>query len=523
MKISMRHYFFLICIAVILGCGTEQVPIELGQKNTADKGNCSLKCAKGYICMDGHCTVDSVSQNNSNSDVPNDNSNNTTDITSVTSANIASGMNLFCIDSGDSFPPKPSDYLCMGYPTPCGDKGVCALCLKPCIGESFKECDTSKILHYESKEVSCTDSLDNDCDGLVDCQDSDCFSQTFCVCEGVNLPSESNKVLFVAWTTDYKQAYSKIEADLKTTDAQVISVIKSTQEPERGFSDGDVQKALQENDIHIIFFYSVWYDQGSPSTYSAPLDDQALIDFYKKNPYQEIIIDARILGDIPPYNDRVWMNMPGAGMADTNSQPLIQNYYYNLKKSGGGMVFLTDDQRFVSGLNRVFNGIGIKPIGGQVYSEPLPFDNLNPLMSSPNLIAALNNQTSTGEVPFNIQPNGRVLYTAAWHSGDQNRPAIATTISGGIGFRAAITSPKAQTTYPPGESITFSAGVIGGTAPYTYEWSDESNSIFGNQESVQNAALSSGAHYIQVKVTDSKGLVSTSRVLIGIGCTISAL
>ncbi len=85
---------------------------------------------------------------------------------------------LTCVSSPDeSFPEQNT--TCFGIQT-CGDLGVCVLCLKPCIGESFIDCDPKEIPHYEATETSCNDGHDNDCDGKTDCIDEDCISNEEC-------------------------------------------------------------------------------------------------------------------------------------------------------------------------------------------------------------------------------------------------------------------------------------------------------------------------------------------------------
>jgi hypothetical protein len=55
-------------------------------------------------------------------------------------------------------------------------EGVCVLSEEICSTQGkWSGCDYSEIIGYESEEVSCDDTSDNDCDNLVDNLDSDCF------------------------------------------------------------------------------------------------------------------------------------------------------------------------------------------------------------------------------------------------------------------------------------------------------------------------------------------------------------
>jgi len=60
-------------------------------------------------------------------------------------------------------------------------EGVCLGSYKKCLGsKGWSECDYSSIPRYESTESRCDDYVDNDCDSLIDSEDSDCPQIPIC-------------------------------------------------------------------------------------------------------------------------------------------------------------------------------------------------------------------------------------------------------------------------------------------------------------------------------------------------------
>jgi hypothetical protein len=77
---------------------------------------------------------------------------------------------------GDGACASPEETVCpldCGAPPVCGD-GVCNGAETVC---SCSDCGTPP-----GAELSCTDGLDDDCDGLVDCADGDCANDPTCAC-----------------------------------------------------------------------------------------------------------------------------------------------------------------------------------------------------------------------------------------------------------------------------------------------------------------------------------------------------
>ena len=58
-----------------------------------------------------------------------------------------------------------------------------------------------------------------------------------------------------------------------------------------------------------------------------------------------------------------------------------------------------------------------------------------------------------------MQPNGRILYSVAWHSGNVNTPGITTTIQGEVGLAVMIVEPVDGLTTVEGEQIGFESSI----------------------------------------------------------------
>ncbi len=130
--------------------------------NGSASQQCSQTCLSGDVCFRGKCTP--------RTSVPKGASH------QPGQSGSSGGVNslLICDLIDTNVKEMMEQDGCFGEAPPCADKGVCARCYKPCIGEAYQECSNSDIYKFENTELSCDDFLDNDCDGQTDFEDSDC-------------------------------------------------------------------------------------------------------------------------------------------------------------------------------------------------------------------------------------------------------------------------------------------------------------------------------------------------------------
>ena len=57
---------------------------------------------------------------------------------------------------------------------------------RKCYCSSASSCQWRSSGYGENTDARCSDGIDNDCDGLTDCDDPGCYSETVC-CAGVDL------------------------------------------------------------------------------------------------------------------------------------------------------------------------------------------------------------------------------------------------------------------------------------------------------------------------------------------------
>ena len=254
-------------------------------------------------------------------------------------------------------------------------------------------------------------------------------------------------------------------------------------------SSGQVANLLAANtyDQVWVFDLSYWTD-------SYPVDWQAIADWYLANPDMPVICDSRMISSY-------W-----SGRYLDEGQRLTENYYFNLRVRGGGLLLGTDHDVYVSGINTIVSLIGMNPFFGTFSLTTIPVDTNSPLMTTPNdMGASLWDDSSPGQTQYGIQPNGRFFYTLAWHSGNPDTPGISSTIEGGIGFHVAIVEPADGTHVSLDDPVTFSAEPNGGEAPYSYDWFSDLDGVLGSGETIVVSTLSLGAHYIRVEAEDGGG------------------
>ncbi len=254
-------------------------------------------------------------------------------------------------------------------------------------------------------------------------------------------------------------------------------------------SSGQVAALLDANTYDQVWLFdlSSWGD-------SYPVDWQAIADWYLANPDMEVICDARMISS---YWDFRYLD---------EGQRLTENYYFNLRVRGGGLLLGTDHSVFVSGINTVASLIGINTFFGTFSLVTIPVDTGNPLMNTPNdMGTVLWDDSSPGQTQYGVQPNGRFFYTLAWHSGNPDTPGISSTIEGGIGFHVAIVAPADGAHVSLGDPVTFNADPEGGEAPYSYDWFSDLDGALGSGETIVISTLSLGTHYISVDAEDGGG------------------
>ncbi|TNF32446.1 MAG: hypothetical protein EP329_10170 [Deltaproteobacteria bacterium] len=240
------------------------------------------------------------------------------------------------------------------------------------------------------------------------------------------------------------------------------------------------------------------YDLDS-TTATRPTDVTAMAAFHNAMPVENVIVDGRITGDLwhPPA-----------------SAPVIDNYYTILKERNGGAVYLTDHNDYCNYLfNNLMAAINYNACFGN-FSGALPFDSANILMSYPNTITSLYNDSSTGAVPYGSQPSGTILYSLAWYGGNSDTPAITTTVEGLIGFHVSITSPAQLSRVFPGDTLTFDATQTGGSAPITWSWSSDIDGALGTGVPLSASLTTPGVHVITLSASDSAGRADVSTLQI---------
>jgi hypothetical protein len=199
-------------------------------------------------------------------------------------------------------------------------------------------------------------------------------------------------------------------------------------------------------------FDQVWiYDLGPGMDNSATqvANYQNVANWYMGLGNRNLIVDGRIIS-----SSSLFTNLGGFPAEDE----WIQSYAIELDAHGGGLVLGTDHDDFQNGINQINALIGINTFHGFYYvgtqgqavvdtASPL-YVPIGPCVAAPSL-SCINNNSSTGYVPMNLQPNGQVLFPVAFH---------------GTGNLAAVSSTLSSSTLPAPEPSTFllmGAGLAG--------------------------------------------------------------
>lgn len=160
-------------------------------------------------------------------------------------------------------------------------------------------------------------------------------------------------------------------------------------------SNGQVAAKIAAEQLAGTPYDQIWVYDLSTGTDAYPADYQAIVDWFNSRPDPELIADGRFLSSY-------W-----GGRWNTQGRALAQNYYVNLAARGGGLMLATDHDEYANkGANDIAALLGIGPFIGN-FGGSFPVDAANPLMTTPNnLTGGLFNDSTTGQAPFNLQPNG---------------------------------------------------------------------------------------------------------------------
>ena len=263
-------------------------------------------------------------------------------------------------------------------------------------------------------------------------------------------------------------------------------------------ANGTVASLLQTNQ-----YQQIWVFDLSEVTDAYPADWQAIADWYLQHSNLPIICDARMLSSF-------W-----SGRWVDQGQRLAENYYVNLAKGGGGLMLGTDHDAYSPGINTINALIGLNPFSGFFNGFTIPADAASPLMNSPNdLTAGLYDDSTTGLVPYGLQPNGRMLYPAAWHGGNQFTPGISTTLRSTNEFRVEILSPTNGSQFAQGVAVVLNATQTNGVSPVQYSWQSDRDGALGAGSSLVASNLSAGSHIISVVGVDNDNRLDVASVSI---------
>ncbi|MBI5386506.1 MAG: DUF11 domain-containing protein, partial [Verrucomicrobia bacterium] len=238
----------------------------------------------------------------------------------------------------------------------------------------------------------------------------------------------------------------------------------------------------------------VWVFDVSPGADDFSADWQAIADWFTNRTSQAVICDARSRAS---FVGERWQS---------EGRLLTENYYENLKREGGGLVLATGSSAEQGGLNSLNDRLGLQPFTGTFNLTRLPANAGNPLLSYPNNIGLdLPDDVAAGQAPFGLQPNGLILYGAAWHGGNDNTPGISSTIRGGSNFRIEIAMPGDGSQFNEEAPILFRAQPVEGLAPFTFQWSSDRDGALGTDREFTLTTLSPGAHTLTVLARDGLG------------------
>ncbi|MEZ4711444.1 MAG: Ig-like domain-containing protein [Caldilineaceae bacterium] len=313
-------------------------------------------------------------------------------------------------------------------------------------------------------------------------------------------PADADHVLFVtingAYNADGVNAYNMLVAAGADADHVVLNV------------NGNVAAAINAAALDGKPYNQIWVYDLSTGADNYPSDYAAIVAWFNSRPAPELICDGRFLSSY-------W-----SGRWNTEGRALAQNYYTNLAARGGGLLLATDHYAYSnSGISNLTNLLGINRFSGE-FGGSFPVDSTNPLMTTPNnLTGGLFNDSTTGQAPFNLQPNGLILHTVGYHSGNTLTPGISSTIGGSLNFTVAIDEPASGQLLCPGDTVLATTSVNKQSDPVTYNWSSNIDGPLGTAgtQLLEFASLSEGAHTITVLAKDAANLYDNDSIRITVG------
>jgi hypothetical protein len=193
---------------------------------------------------------------------------------------------------------------------------------------------------------------------------------------------------------------------------------------------------------------------------------------------------------------------------------LSKNYYENLRTRGGGLVLATDhDVYSTQGVDDLCDVLRVNRFSGFFSAFKIPVDASNPLVQAPNdLTAGLYDDSTTGLVPYGLQPNGSWLYPVAFHGGNQFTPGISSTIRNNAAFRVWISAPAPASSTSVGTPVTFVGSSQSGVLPIQYNWRSDRDGDLGFGASITVTNLSAGSHTITLTGIDASNHIDVASI-----------
>ena len=254
-------------------------------------------------------------------------------------------------------------------------------------------------------------------------------------------------------------------------------------------TEGQIEQLLSSGQ-----YEQVWFVDFSENADNFTTDWQAIKDWYETNE-RPIIADGRLLDE----------------------QPLIENYYENLKKRQGGLVLLTTSNAISQGMNILCQSLELNDFTETTSGAVLELDQGHELVTYPNKIEATEIAKDVVVKPsFGLQQKPEALHAVSWIGGTNYEPVITTTIQGTIGLRATITQPENETVFPIGSDVDLAATATNTVDPTFYTWYSSKSGIIASGQSIKATDLSSGTQTITVIAHDTTGCADEASIEIAL-------